>query len=82
MIAGAKSKSRYGADNRYRACQFADGSLSLLAATTALQSINRDDNIGPLKYLDQPIKQVLVVMRSRLEIFFEDALCVAHGLKR
>ena len=41
-----------------------------LAIATALQTIDCDDDIGPLEYLDQPIKKVLVVMRSRLEIFF------------
>jgi len=41
-----------------------------LATATALQTIDCDDNVGPLEYLDQPIKKVLVVMRSRLEIFF------------
>jgi hypothetical protein len=56
--------------------------LLALATATAPQTIDCDDNIGPLEYLNQPIKKALVVMRFRLEIFFEDALCVAHGLKR
>jgi hypothetical protein len=41
-----------------------------LATATALQTIDRDDNIGPLKYLDQSVEKALAVVRSRLEIFF------------
>jgi hypothetical protein len=52
-----------------------------LAANTPLQAINCDDNVGTLKYLNEPIEEALVVVGSRLEIFLEDALHRAHGLK-
>jgi hypothetical protein len=40
------------------------------ATASALQTIDCDYNIGPLEYLNQPIKKTLVIMWSRLEIFF------------
>jgi hypothetical protein len=52
-----------------------------LAANTPLQAINCDDNVGTLKYLNEPIEEAFVVVGSRLEIFLEDALHRAHGLK-
>jgi hypothetical protein len=41
-----------------------------LAVATALQTIYRDQEIGPLKYLDQSVEEALAVMRFWLEIFF------------
>jgi hypothetical protein len=47
-----------------------------LASTvvTALQATDRDDKVRPIKYLNQPIKEALVIMRPGFEIFFDDAL--------
>jgi hypothetical protein len=44
--------------------------LLALATASALQSIDCDDNIGPLKYLDQSVKEALAVVRFWFEIFF------------
>jgi hypothetical protein len=51
------------------------------SSTAALQTINGDNNVGSLEHLNQPIEDALVIVRSRLKVFFEDALCIAHGLK-
>ena len=48
----------------------------------ALQTIDGPDNAGLLEHLDQPVKKALVVVRSGFEIFFNNALSGAHGLKR
>jgi hypothetical protein len=56
--------------------------LLLLAIIGALQTIDGDHNVGPLEHLNQPVEKALVVVRSRLEILFNDALSGAYGLKR
>jgi hypothetical protein len=48
----------------------------------ALQAIDGDNKAGPLEHFNQPVKDALVVVRARLQIFFKDALCLAYGLKR
>jgi hypothetical protein len=51
-------------------------------AVAALQAIDGDNKVGPLEHFNQPIKDALVVVRARLQIFFKDALSLAYGLKR
>jgi hypothetical protein len=51
-------------------------------AVAALQAIDGDNKVGPLEHFNQPIKDALVVVRTRLQIFFKDALRLADGLKR
>jgi hypothetical protein len=58
------------------------GLLSASPAVAALQAIDGDNKAGPLEHLNQPIKDALVVVRARLQIFFKDALRLAYGLKR
>jgi hypothetical protein len=51
-------------------------------AVAALQAIDGDNKAGPLEHFNQPIKDALVVVRARLQIFFENALSLAYGLNR
>jgi hypothetical protein len=51
-------------------------------AVAALQAIDGDNKVGPLEHFDQPVKDALLVVRARLQIFFKDALSLAYGLKR
>jgi hypothetical protein len=51
-------------------------------AVAALQAIDGDDKVGPLEHFNQPVKDALVVVRARLQIFFKDALSLAYSLKR
>jgi hypothetical protein len=51
-------------------------------AVAALQAIDGDNKVGPLEHFNQPIKDALVVVRARLQIFFKDALSLAYSLKR
>jgi hypothetical protein len=56
--------------------------LASSPAVAALQPIDGDNKVGPLEHFNQPIKDALVVVRARLQIFFKDALSLAYGLKR
>jgi hypothetical protein len=56
--------------------------LASSPAVAALQAIDGNNKIGPLEYFNQPVKDALVVVRARLQIFFKDALSLAYGLKR
>jgi hypothetical protein len=59
------------------------GGLFLASPGVAtLQAIDGDNKAGPLEHFNQPVKDALVVVRARLQIFFKDALCLAYGLKR
>jgi len=53
----------------------------LALPSTALQAIDGHKHVGPFEHLNQLVKDALVIVRSGLQIFFEDALRVAHGLK-
>ena len=55
--------------------------ISSPSPATALQAIDGYKNGGPLKHLDKLVKDALVIVRSGLQIFFENALRVAHCLK-
>jgi hypothetical protein len=50
-------------------------------AITALQATDGDNKLGPLEHFNQPVKDPLVIVRSGLKIFLEDALRFAHSLK-
>jgi hypothetical protein len=52
-----------------------------LAPNAALQAIDGDDDIRPLKDLHQPIQKSFGIMRSRLKVFLKHTLRVAHSLK-
>jgi hypothetical protein len=56
--------------------------LASSPAVAALQAIDGNNKVGPLKHFNQPVKDALVVVRARLQIFFKDALSLAYGLKR
>jgi hypothetical protein len=58
------------------------GGLLASPAVAALQAIDGDDKVGPLEHFNQPVKDALVVVRARLQIFFKDALSLAYSLKR
>jgi hypothetical protein len=51
-------------------------------AVAALQTIDGNNKVGPIEHFNQPVKDALVVVRARLQIFFKDALSLAYGLKR
>jgi hypothetical protein len=54
-----------------------------LPAIGALQAIDRNNKVGPLEHLNQPLKNALIIIVwARLQVFFKDALRVADGLKR
>ena len=51
------------------------------SSSLALKPVNDDQKLRPFNYLNQPIKDhPLVIARSRLEVFFEDTLCLAQRL--
>jgi hypothetical protein len=54
----------------------------LLSAIGTLQAAYRDNYVWPLKHLNEPVKEALIIVRPGLEVFFEDTLRVAHCLKR
>ena len=47
---------------------------------TALQTINGHHDGGPLEHFDEPVQQTFVVVGSRLEVLFQDALRIPDGL--
>jgi hypothetical protein len=53
-----------------------EGSLT----DAALQTINGDHEGGALKQLDEAVEEAFVVVGSRLEVFFQDALRIADSL--
>jgi hypothetical protein len=55
--------------------------ISSPSPAAALQAIDGYKHVGPLEHLNQLVKDALVIVRSGLQIFFENALCVTHGLK-
>jgi hypothetical protein len=48
----------------------------------ALQAVDCHNNLWPLKNLNQPVKDALIIVRPWLQILFKDALRVAHRLQR
>jgi hypothetical protein len=56
--------------------------LASSPAVAALQAIDGNNKVGPLEHFNQPVKDALLVVRARLQIFFKDALSLAYGLKR
>jgi hypothetical protein len=53
-----------------------DGSL----ADAALQTIDGNHDGGSIKHFHQPVQQAFVVVRSWLEVFFQDELGIPDGL--
>jgi hypothetical protein len=51
----------------------------LASPAAALQAIDGYKHVGPLQILNQPVKEVLIIMRSGFQIFFKDVLRFAHG---
>jgi hypothetical protein len=64
-----------------KARRFKPAGFFLALPAAALQAINGYQHVGPLEHLDQLVKDALVIVWSGLQIFFQDALRVAHGLK-
>ena len=64
-----------------KARRFKPAGFFLALPAAALQTINGHKYVGPLEHLDQLVKDALVIVWSGLQIFFQDALRVAHGLK-
>jgi hypothetical protein len=54
------------------------GEVSLTDA--ALQTIKGDHEGGSLEHFDEAVEEAFVVVGSRLEVFFQDALSIADGL--
>ena len=52
-----------------------------LSEPAALQATNGYKHVGPLEHINQLLKDAFVIVRSGFQVFFEDALRVAHGLK-
>jgi len=46
----------------------------------ALQTIDGDQDGGPLEHFNQPVEQAFVIVLSGLKVFFKDALGIADGL--
>jgi hypothetical protein len=55
--------------------------VSSPSPAAALQAIDGYKHVGSLEHLNQLVKDALVIVRSGLEIFFENALRIAHRLK-
>jgi hypothetical protein len=53
-----------------------EGSLT----DAALQTIDGHHEGGSLEHFDEAVEEAFVVVGSRLEVFFQDALCIADGL--
>jgi hypothetical protein len=46
----------------------------------ALQTINGHHDGGPFEHFYEPVQQAFVVVRSWLEVFFQDELSIPDGL--
>jgi hypothetical protein len=46
----------------------------------ALQTINGDHDGGTLEHLYVAVQKAFMIVRSWLEVFFQDALRIPHGL--